>query len=367
MLPRAKRIGGGRIEGLVMLSQPQLMRIPSLATPNSRQYRATTASASTKPPPPKNGSKPPMQQDAPEDPFEKKHTLAFKSSPSTSSKGVEQEDTISQIRRAMFLPIPTTYPSLNNPQLESHVFGTNTDKTSPFAQAYHYERLEWLGDRELNQIAAEVCFVLLPAEGSNLNWLQNRFVTLQSNTFGAKIARHCNMAPKFSGTSESGVSDRFEAYIAALYLVAGREATRTFLAPYFYHQIMSTYDSLPPLTPPSSKMSAPFVPPKSIAKSSTIPASITTPLVPTTLPRLTPPTAAPAIKAPVTTSPPAAPPITPLPSVAPPLSKKPPLVEKSPDAPLRLSLADDTAYHVFVESKKRKLSQLPSLTLADPQ
>ena len=206
--------------------------------------------------------------------------VKFPSSDVSQTPELAGEDTISAIRRAMFLPIPTTYPSLNNPLLESQVLGTNSDKTSAYAIAYDYERLEWLGDRELNAIAADVCFVLGPSDSIQLAWMQNQFSAIHTNAFGVKIARHCGISAKF--TSRGGgaptddvIADRFEAYIAALYLVGGREATRTFLAPYFYHHIMSTYDSLPPL----KESPAPFVS-TSTTKSSPSPSPVVTPPTP---------------------------------------------------------------------------------------
>lgn len=77
---------------------------------------------------------------------------------------------LEQVRRAVHLPIATSLPSLDNPRLLIEVLGnwetgTGTGRpgsVSSYHAAYHHERLEWFGDRELNMIAAQVLFVMGP-------------------------------------------------------------------------------------------------------------------------------------------------------------------------------------------------------------
>lgn len=87
----------------------------------------------------------------------------------------------------MRLPIAKHMPSLDNPQLEAEVFGPGAlpgydqQIQRRFHEAFHHQRLEWLGDRELNTIAAQICFVLAPIERTNaardtpsLKWLEDQ-------------------------------------------------------------------------------------------------------------------------------------------------------------------------------------------------
>lgn len=77
---------------------------------------------------------------------------------------------VEQVRRAVHLPVTTSLPSLDNPRLLIEVLG-NWDSgegtacpgaVSSYHAAYHHERLEWYGDRELNLVGAQVLFVMGP-------------------------------------------------------------------------------------------------------------------------------------------------------------------------------------------------------------
>lgn len=69
---------------------------------------------------------------------------------------------VGQVRTAMLLSRPTKLPSLNSPSLEAEVFTSKRDVRSDslelreYRDSYHYERLEWLGDRIFNMIGAQV-------------------------------------------------------------------------------------------------------------------------------------------------------------------------------------------------------------------
>lgn len=64
---------------------------------------------------------------------------------------------IERLRRAMKAPAMTELPSLGSAILDKEVFGPTLSK-SP----YNWERLEFIGDQELNAVVARVCFVLAP-------------------------------------------------------------------------------------------------------------------------------------------------------------------------------------------------------------
>jgi hypothetical protein len=94
---------------------------------------------------------------------------------------------IEQIRQAMRQPIATELPSLDNKQLEAEVFGNgalggeDAERRRAFHEGFHFERLEWLGDREWGSIAAYVVFVCAPVHRlatrssvPNLAWFGNK-------------------------------------------------------------------------------------------------------------------------------------------------------------------------------------------------
>jgi hypothetical protein len=113
-------------------------------------------------------------------------TLASSPSPLAAADW-EKLSEVERVRRSMRLPIEKTLPSLESDELLRSVFvkglglgGSSvcTREEMMFQQAYHRERLEWLGDRLHNAIVAEVLFVLGPVKrgdgGSRLSWIQTR-------------------------------------------------------------------------------------------------------------------------------------------------------------------------------------------------
>lgn len=187
-------------------------------------------------------------------------------------------NTIDKIRYAMYLPRAKSLPSLDNAALEAEVFGPSRSEVG-YHNAYHFERLEFHGDRELNAIAADVCFVLGPASGASAAWLQVNFELCASNQTAKELADYYGLrrlCAGLLGASDKTLSDRFEAYISALYLMKGRDATREFLAPHFYRKIMRTVpvlDALPPISHDKPLLPTVQVPAKGKSSSSPRPPS----------------------------------------------------------------------------------------------
>lgn len=76
---------------------------------------------------------------------------------------------------AMELPIPLSLPPLDNDVIEAEVFRASTTPIEDLPSTLSYERLEWLGDRALNLVAAEVAFAVAPPTDkapTNLDGLQ---------------------------------------------------------------------------------------------------------------------------------------------------------------------------------------------------
>lgn len=66
---------------------------------------------------------------------------------------------ISRVRAALCLPTPSALPSLSNSALEEDVFRPSA--TAINENQWHWQHLEWFGDRVLNSTAAVVIFTVL--------------------------------------------------------------------------------------------------------------------------------------------------------------------------------------------------------------
>lgn len=135
-----------------------------------------------------------------------------------------------------------------------------------YRRSFHPQRLEFLGDRIYNKIAAEVdtfdCFLPIIADitihidcpqivflivpnletsviGSNLKIINevNYFVALSSNETCSNIAFEYREFDSFKHQDSKEKADRFEAYIAGLYFSKGEDSVRDFLAPIFKMKI----------------------------------------------------------------------------------------------------------------------------------
>lgn len=84
---------------------------------------------------------------------------------------------LSAVRSALNLPLPSVLTQLS-PALDAEVFRSRSGK-SPFGIP-HFEVLEWIGDRELNSVAASVVVVLAPTGlvEEKLTWHQKQYVEL---------------------------------------------------------------------------------------------------------------------------------------------------------------------------------------------
>ena len=111
----------------------------------------------------------------------------------------------------------------------------------------HYERLEFLGDRVLNLLAAERLLALDPdAPEGDLN---PRHAALVNGKTCAKVARRMGLGPALRlGPSESHgggrdkdtiLGDACEALIAALYIDAGLERTRSVFLKFWADEFQS--------------------------------------------------------------------------------------------------------------------------------
>jgi ribonuclease-3 len=108
-----------------------------------------------------------------------------------------------------------------------------------------YERLEFLGDRVVGMVVAELLYTTFPKE--NEGDLAKRFVALTCEKALAEIAQTIGL-PKLLKTNEnelrhnsSVLSDVCEAVIAALYLDRGLEAVKTFMTPIWMPLILSNH------------------------------------------------------------------------------------------------------------------------------
>jgi ribonuclease-3 len=102
-----------------------------------------------------------------------------------------------------------------------------------------YERLEFLGDRVLGLVVADLLLRRFPEESEGE--LAKRFAYLVSGEILARVAREIDLGPYIAfsrGEADSGGSDNpailadvMEAVIAALYRDGGLEAARGFIEP----------------------------------------------------------------------------------------------------------------------------------------
>lgn len=65
---------------------------------------------------------------------------------------------LDDVRRAVELPVPTSLPLLDNKLLEEEVFRIGGPEKS--LVPFNFNELEWIGDRELNRVAAIVVLAL---------------------------------------------------------------------------------------------------------------------------------------------------------------------------------------------------------------
>ena len=106
-----------------------------------------------------------------------------------------------------------------------------------------YERLEFLGDRVIGLIVAEMLYRMFPAEKEGV--MARRFVALTREETLAEIAEQLGL-PAMLKTNEdrlrhnaSVLSDVCEAVMAALYLDKGLDAVRRFMEPIWQPLIAS--------------------------------------------------------------------------------------------------------------------------------
>ncbi|ORY83480.1 hypothetical protein BCR35DRAFT_63874 [Leucosporidium creatinivorum] len=178
-------------------------------------------------------------------------------------------------RRALRQPVPTELASLSNLLLEQQVFRPpNTpakkgatskvieDRLALYQQAYHRERLEFLGDRVLGLVAASACQLLAPmrplatADSTPpLAWEQATFTDLASNALAARFARRFDFGARCQDPqmTDRHLADRWEAYLGALYVARGLQAVLEFLAPLLRERVGVLHGStgtVPPVSLP---------------------------------------------------------------------------------------------------------------------
>jgi len=102
------------------------------------------------------------------------------------------------------------------------------------ADTFANERLEFLGDRVLGLVIAELLFQRFPAEAEGQ--LAQRLAVLVSAPTLARVARGCGIAPEIrtapgqgSEDAEAILADACEAVIGALYLDAGLQKAGDFI------------------------------------------------------------------------------------------------------------------------------------------
>ncbi len=111
-----------------------------------------------------------------------------------------------------------------------------------------YERLEFLGDRVLGIIVAEMLYNAYPNEAEGL--LAKRFVALTCGKTLAKIAKSWKLeafsekAAHCIRHNKSILSDVCESIIGALYLDQGLEVAKEFVQP-IWEPLMLSYDHAP--------------------------------------------------------------------------------------------------------------------------
>ncbi len=111
-----------------------------------------------------------------------------------------------------------------------------------------FERLEFLGDRILGHMVADLLYHIFPKEKEGD--LAKRQAVLISREVCQDVAREIDLAKaiKFIGTEFDGkssvLSDAMEALIAAIYLDGGMEAVNTYILP-FWKTRLSKSDAPP--------------------------------------------------------------------------------------------------------------------------
>lgn len=110
-----------------------------------------------------------------------------------------------------------------------------------------YERLEFLGDRVLALVVAEMLFASFP--DANEGDLARRLTALVRNETCAEVARELEIGPALrlgGGEDQSGgrnkatiLGDVCEALIGAIYVDAGLEGTRGFIADHWRQKMLS--------------------------------------------------------------------------------------------------------------------------------
>nr|CRX79195.1 hypothetical protein [Leucosporidium scottii] len=146
---------------------------------------------------------------------------------------------LTSISIALHLPLPTSLPPLP-PALDHEVFRLDGGPSSS-TLAPHYQVLEWIGDRELNSVAAQVLVVLAPGgvRAKQLKWHNEGLMKLITGTAAARFATQLGMDRRFKpAISSSMLADRFESYVGALWACRGREAVLEFLAPIFAREML---------------------------------------------------------------------------------------------------------------------------------
>lgn len=111
-----------------------------------------------------------------------------------------------------------------------------------------YERLEFLGDRVLGIVVAEMLYKAFPNEAEGL--LAKRFVALTCGKTLAKIAKtwevesFSDKSAKCIRHNKSILSDVCESIIGALYLDQGLDAVKNFIQP-IWEPLMLSYEHAP--------------------------------------------------------------------------------------------------------------------------
>ncbi|GAA6030325.1 hypothetical protein JCM8097_009048 [Rhodosporidiobolus ruineniae] len=155
-----------------------------------------------------------------------------------------------QIRYALSLPVPTTFPHLGDKRLAATVFQTKMynltqAEEARFKAAYHRERLEFGGDRVFHFVISEMLLELSPPghTPSNVSELQKGFFQLHTNDMAAKLASLVGLhtAGPVKVTTRDSKADRFEAFLEALYRTGGMQPVFEFLVPLLREEYRPAY------------------------------------------------------------------------------------------------------------------------------
>ncbi|GAA5981858.1 hypothetical protein JCM11641_001921 [Rhodosporidiobolus odoratus] len=161
-----------------------------------------------------------------------------------------ERDTRGHVQRALKLPVPTTFPAFKNPQFQQ-LFSSKPAEPpleEDFRSIYHPERLEFCGDRLLEDIVVQTLFFLAPVQrlqsqkGPYLGVLHTETSRLVSNTMNAKLADEFKLPPV---PAKPGAV--WEAYLQALLLANGRPAVVDFLVPLIKREFFIARPELLPL------------------------------------------------------------------------------------------------------------------------